>query len=1051
MATEIATAYVSLIPSFRGGSRAISRSLSGPIGKAGPQAGRSLGRSILGGVTRAAAVGGGLAAALGVGRLARDVAASASGIQNTTATLTGLLGSASAATDTMTRLREVARNSPIDYQTYLSAGESLAYLGVSGEQAEGILTNVGAAITAAGGSSQQMESVSDALLTMVNTGRVYANDLNRISDAGVPIFSSLAEHFGTNIENVREMVTAGEVGIEDVMTAIENAEGDTFQSMLDASELAAKTFSNQWAIAKDNITTTLATQLTPVIERLTPLMQTFAERAPALIESGVAGMGAAFATLSGTIDGVRDRISEFMDSASGQDLKTDTLDRLSSIWDNLKLAWDAAWPAIQQIAGSLAEATAAVGISTWSILLATLDLLSAVLVDILVPALQGLATFMSENQALVTGLVGAYTAWRVAVVAATAVTVAKTAATSAAAAAQRLLNAAMRANPIGIIITALTALVAAIVYAWKNSETFRNVVTSVWDAIQSAVSWAWNNVIKPVLDWFVEQLQELWSVAVAVKDGLVAAWNGIYAGVSAAWGWLRDYVFTPIMNYYNWVWDLAVQVWGGVVAAFRGMYQGVLSAWGWLRDNVFNPVLQFFDWLWEKAVSVKDGVVGAFRAMYDGLVAAYGWMRDNVFLPVIGWFQDVWDKAVEIAAGIKDSFDGIKESISDAFSAIWEGIKAPINVVIGGINKYIIGGINAVTGVFGIDAIDDIPTLHTGGHVPGTGEHLYKLLGGEAVLNPAATQALGKDNVDRLNRGEAMGGPVDWLKDRWNDYWRVKGAVDQAVQDQVGDWLREGAAFALGKVIDTGRGALSAIPGESFAEEWMSGGLAHFKDQIVEWGRGKDAINDDSRSPKGSGPVSKEGWMFPLPPGSFRVGRGPGAHGYQAWDFPAPMGTLVRAPFAGVVQQTNLGNRSYGRYLRLRSGGREFLAAHLSGYGKSGTVVQGDTIGRVGSTGNSTGPHLHAETSLNGAKRDPAEFLKFDSGGMLPPGILNQTGRPEPVLTSGQWEAISALAGRGAAGGDTYNVYAPTTAPQDIISAAERARNRRYAVAGRLV
>src|SRR5690625_4488568 len=229
------------------------------------KAGRAIGGSILGGIAKGVAIGGGIVAALGLRNLGRELGAAASGTQNTTATLTGLLAAASAAADAMTRLRNVARTSPIDYQTYLSAGESLAYLGVSGEQAEGILRNVGAAITAAGGSSQQMESVSDSLLKMVNTGRVYAEDLNRISDAGVPVFSGLAEHFGTNIENVRSMVESGQVGIEDVLATIENAEGSTFQSMLDASEQASQTFSNQWKIAKDNITTALAEGIMPLL------------------------------------------------------------------------------------------------------------------------------------------------------------------------------------------------------------------------------------------------------------------------------------------------------------------------------------------------------------------------------------------------------------------------------------------------------------------------------------------------------------------------------------------------------------------------------------------------------------------------------------------------------------------------------------------------------------------------------------------------------------------------------------------------------------------
>src|SRR5690606_5035960 len=141
--------------------------------------------------------------------------------------------------------------------------ESLAYMGYEGKEVDSILKNVAAAITTAGGSSKEMTRVTDAMLQIQNSGKVYADHLNQISSAGVPIFSGLASHFNTNIANVREMVQAGKVGIDDVMSVIKNAEGDTFKSMLAASDKTSKTFANQWAIAKDNITTTLGSALVP--------------------------------------------------------------------------------------------------------------------------------------------------------------------------------------------------------------------------------------------------------------------------------------------------------------------------------------------------------------------------------------------------------------------------------------------------------------------------------------------------------------------------------------------------------------------------------------------------------------------------------------------------------------------------------------------------------------------------------------------------------------------------------------------------------------------
>lgn len=78
----------------------------------------------------------------------------------------------------------------------------------------------------------------------------------------------------------------------------------------------------------------------------------------------------------------------------------------------------------------------------------------------------------------------------------------------------------------------------------------------------------------------------------------------------------------------------------------------------------------------------------------------------------------------------------------------------------------------------------------------------------------------------------------------------------------------------------------------------------------------------------------------------------------------------VRSSAAGVVEtRRDLGNTSYGKYLVIRhSGGWKTLYAHLNSFNVSvgQSVNTGTIIGKVGSTGGSTGPHLHYEQKLNG-------------------------------------------------------------------------------------
>lgn len=95
-------------------------------------------------------------------------------------------------------------------------------------------------------------------------------------------------------------------------------------------------------------------------------------------------------------------------------------------------------------------------------------------------------------------------------------------------------------------------------------------------------------------------------------------------------------------------------------------------------------------------------------------------------------------------------------------------------------------------------------------------------------------------------------------------------------------------------------------------------------------------------------------------------------------DIPAPLGTPVQAAGAGTVSFAGWHN-SYGNYVMLDHGdGMVTLYGHLSALGVStgDTVGAGQTIGLVGSTGDSTGNHLHFEVRINGTKQDPLGYVR---------------------------------------------------------------------------
>lgn len=107
---------------------------------------------------------------------------------------------------------------------------------------------------------------------------------------------------------------------------------------------------------------------------------------------------------------------------------------------------------------------------------------------------------------------------------------------------------------------------------------------------------------------------------------------------------------------------------------------------------------------------------------------------------------------------------------------------------------------------------------------------------------------------------------------------------------------------------------------------------------------------------------------------------------HKGVDFGLPSGAPIQAAGDGVVEMAGP-NKGYGNYLRIRhSNGYATAYAHLSGFAKSvrvgKRVSQGQVVAYVGSTGLSTGPHLHYEVLVNGSQVNPLS-IKMPSGRKL--------------------------------------------------------------------
>ena len=111
-----------------------------------------------------------------------------------------------------------------------------------------------------------------------------------------------------------------------------------------------------------------------------------------------------------------------------------------------------------------------------------------------------------------------------------------------------------------------------------------------------------------------------------------------------------------------------------------------------------------------------------------------------------------------------------------------------------------------------------------------------------------------------------------------------------------------------------------------------------------------------------------------------------GRRAHTGVDLAGPTGTPVYATADGVVSKAQYFG-SYGNYIQIEHGGEmETRYAHLSGYAVAAgqRVRKGDLIGYIGSTGRSTGPHLHYEVRIAGEAVDPRPYMMADASSVTP-------------------------------------------------------------------
>ena len=270
------------------------------------------------------------------------------------------------------------------------------------------------------------------------------------------------------------------------------------------------------------------------------------------------------------------------------------------------------------------------------------------------------------------------------------------------------LGTAFAANPIGIVIAAVAALVAGFILLWNNCEGFREFWINLWEKIKeicsAAVDWLcdaclsigqffsdlWDGIVNgfwAVVDWFRE-------AAASIGQFFVDLGNAIVDAFWAVVEWFREAIAS--------IGQFFVDLWDGIVSVFS-------TVGTWFRDSVITPITECFKLLWSTicsgASSAWSGIKNAFSAtaQWFGDIFSKAWSAiKSVFSNFGSFFSGLWD-------GIKNTFSKIGTKIGDAISG---AVKSGINGVINMIEKIINGGIKLINGAIGL--INKIPGVSIG-------------------------------------------------------------------------------------------------------------------------------------------------------------------------------------------------------------------------------------------------------------------------------------------------------------------------------------------------
>lgn len=280
--------------------------------------------------------------------------------------------------------------------------------------------------------------------------------------------------------------------------------------------------------------------------------------------------------------------------------------------------------------------------------------------DVIPSIIDGVKWIIENKDPLIAGIIAIGTAmltWNVVTMIQGIVTGIKawTVATEGMTIAQKLMNLAMNANPIGLIITAIATLTAGIIYLWNTNEDFRKAVINAWNKIKETALTVANSVIKfftnawtnikkvwtTTLDWFKKVVTNIGNafknIPTLIKNYFSTAWSNAKKAWSSVSSWFKTTVSnitnafknipSTIKNYFVQAWNNLKSVWSGVTSFFSDIIVKIKNAFtslpkqlttigGQLVSGLWNGISDKTGWIVDKVKGFGNSVVKGIKNFF---------------------------------------------------------------------------------------------------------------------------------------------------------------------------------------------------------------------------------------------------------------------------------------------------------------------------------------------------------------------------------------------------------------------------------------------------